>query len=93
VTKKTEEEETFIHQVISGRRILVGYGCSGNSRIIISSKSCSHVYTSCRGGSTTKFIMEGQDPTIWLPEFQGEGSDDLESICLSMRRYWKISRL
>jgi hypothetical protein len=28
------------------------------------------------GGSTTKFTMAGVDPTIRLPEFHGEGSED-----------------
>jgi hypothetical protein len=74
--------------VISGRRILVGSGSSGNSRINISSTSSSQVSTPHRGGSTKNFTMEGKDPTIRLPEFQGEGSDDLENNLFIYKKIW-----
>jgi hypothetical protein len=69
VTKTYEEEKLVNQQVISGRRIFTGRGSSGNSRRSVSSTSSSQVSTPRGGGSTTKFTMAGQDPTIRLPEF------------------------
>jgi hypothetical protein len=57
--------------VISGRRILVGRGCSGSSRRSIISSISSQVSTSHGGGSETNFTMAGVDPTIQLLEFCG----------------------
>jgi hypothetical protein len=56
-TKTSKEVETFNQQVISGRRILIGHGSSGNSNKIISSTSRNQVSRLHRGGSTTKFTM------------------------------------
>jgi hypothetical protein len=43
-----------------------------NSRNIIQG------YTICRGSIPTQFAMEGHDPTIQLPKFQGEATKELE---------------
>jgi hypothetical protein len=66
VTKTSEEEKPVNQQVISGRIIFTGCGSSSRSA---SSTSSSQVSTPCGGGSSTNFTMEGQDPTIRLPEF------------------------
>ena len=62
--------------MISCRRILVGCESNVNSSKGISLASSSQVSTPCGGGSTTNFTMVGADPTIRLPEFHGEGSED-----------------
>jgi hypothetical protein len=76
VTKTSEEEKSVNQQVISGRRIFTRRGSSGNSSRSVSSTSNIQVSTPHGGGSITKFTMARQDPTIRLPEFQGEGSED-----------------
>jgi hypothetical protein len=68
-TKTYEEEKPINQQEISGRRIFTKCGSSGNSSRSVSSTSSSQVSTLCRIGSTTNFIMAGQDQTIRLPEF------------------------
>ena len=68
-TKTYEEEKMVNQQVISGRSTFTGCGSSGNSSKSVSSTSSIQVSTPHRGGSTTNFIMAGQDPTIRLPEF------------------------
>jgi hypothetical protein len=92
-TKTSEEEETFRQQVISGRRILVGCGSSGNSSKSISSTSSSQVSTPHRGGSTTNFTMAGVDPTIRLPEFRGEGSEDPEKHLFICENIWVAKKI
>jgi hypothetical protein len=56
-----------------------------------SSGSISQVSTPCRGSSST-FRMAGHDPTIRLPEFKGEASEDPRSTCLSVKRSGKKNR-
>jgi hypothetical protein len=76
---KTYEEEKYVkQQVISDRKIFVGRGSSENSSRSVSSISSSQVSTPHGGGSTKNFTMERVDPTIRLPKFQGEGSEDPE---------------
>jgi hypothetical protein len=58
--------------VISGR-IIFGQGSNSSGSNLTSS---SQVFAPHGGGSTTKFIVAGQVPTIRLPEFHGEGSED-----------------
>jgi hypothetical protein len=72
-TKTYEEEEPFRQPKISGRRILIGQGSSGNSSGSTNSTSNSQLSTPHGGSSTTNFTMEGDDPIIWLVEFHGEG--------------------
>jgi hypothetical protein len=72
---------------------LVGCGSSGNSSRSISSTSSNQVSTPCRGGSTTNFTMEGQDPTIRLPEFWGEGSDDPEKNLFICEKIWEAKKI
>ena len=66
-TKTFEEEKSVKKQVISGRRIFIGHGSSGNSGIGISSTSIIQVSMPCKGVCKTNFTMEGQYPTIRLP--------------------------
>jgi hypothetical protein len=92
-TKTFEEEETFRQQVISGRRILVGRGSSGNLSKSISLASSSQVSTPCGGGSTTNVIMERVDPTIRLAEFRGEGSEDPEKHLFICEKIWAANQI
>jgi hypothetical protein len=50
--------------------------------------SSNQVSTPCGGGSTTRFIMARQDPTIRLPEFHGEGSEDPEKNLFICENIW-----
>jgi hypothetical protein len=93
VTKTSEEEKMVNQQVISGRRIFTGCGSSGNSRRSISSTSNNQVSTPYGGGSTTNFIMEGVDPTIRLPEFRGEGSEDPEKHLFICENIWVAKQI
>jgi hypothetical protein len=79
--------------VISGRRILVGSGSSGNSSRSISSTRNDQVSTPCEGGNTTNFIMSGHDPTIQLPGFQGEGLDDPEKNLFICDKIWETKKI
>jgi hypothetical protein len=65
----SQEEKLVNQQVISGKRIFIECGSSGNSSRSISSKCISQVSKPHEGGITTNFIMEGQYPTIMLLEF------------------------
>jgi hypothetical protein len=92
VTKTSEEERPVNQQVISGRRIFIGSESSGNSSRGVSSTSSSRVSTPHGGGSTKNFTMAGQDPTIRLLEFQGEGSNDLENHLFIYENIWEAKQ-
>jgi hypothetical protein len=92
-TKTSEEEKSVNQQVISGRRIFTGRGSSGNSSKSVSSTSSIQVSTPCRGGSTTNFTMAGQDPTIRLPEFRGDGLDDPEKHLFICEKIWEAKKI
>jgi hypothetical protein len=51
-----------------------------------SSSSTSQVSTPCKGGSSSIFRMAGHNPTIRLPEFQGEVAEDPKKnfICVKI---------
>jgi hypothetical protein len=76
--------------MISGRIIFTGCGSNGNSSRSVRSTSSSHVSTPWGSGSTEKFIMEGQYPTIRLLEFQGDGSDYPEKHLFICEKIWAI---
>jgi hypothetical protein len=89
-TNITEKEKAVNQQVISGRRFFSG---RGSSRKSVSSTSSSQVYTPRGGGSSTNFTMAGQYPTIKLPEFRGDGSDDLEKKLFICEKLWEIKQI
>jgi hypothetical protein len=86
MTNTTEEEKVVNQKMISGRIIFIGCGSSSISE---SSTSNIQVYTLCGGGSSKSFTMAGQDPTLRLPEFRGDGSDDLEKHLLICENIWE----
>jgi hypothetical protein len=57
-----------------------------------SSGSISQVSTPC-GGSSSTFIMVGHDPTIRLPGFQGEATEDLEKHLLICAKIWEAKQI
>jgi hypothetical protein len=79
--------------VISGRIIFTGRGSSGNSSKIASSTSSIQVSTLRGGGSKTKFTMAGQDSTIRLPKFQGDGSNDLKNDFFIYEKIWAAKKI
>jgi hypothetical protein len=91
-TKTSERKEDFRQPTITSRRCPIGQGTSGNSSGSMSSGSSSQLYTS-RGGSTTNFTMPGADPTIWLPEFHGEGSEDPTKNLFIFENIWEAKHV
>lgn len=77
----------------SGRRIFIGCGSSGSSSRRSSSTRNNQVYTSHRGVSSTSFTMAGVDPTIRLPEFRGEGSEDPEKHLFICENIWEAKKV
>jgi hypothetical protein len=71
--------------VISGRRSFSGHGSSSISAILASRIQVS---TSHGGGSLDNFTMERKYPTIRLPEFRGDGSDDREKNMFICEKIW-----
>jgi hypothetical protein len=88
VTKTTEEEKPIKQQVISGRRIFIVHVSSGSSSKSISVASSSQVSTPRGGCSSTNFIISGHDPTIRLPKFRGEGSEDPKKNLFICENIW-----
>jgi len=68
-------KEAFRQPTIIGIRSPIGKGASVNSSGSRGSGRSSQLPTPCRG-SNTNFTMVGEDPTIRLLEFHGEGSED-----------------
>jgi hypothetical protein len=52
----------------------------------------SQLYTP-RGGSSSKFMMEGYDPTIMLPEFKGKASEDLKKNLFICKKIWEAKHI
>jgi hypothetical protein len=92
-TKTSEEEKPVNQQVISGRMIFTGCGSTRNSSRSVSSSSSSQLSTSHEGGSITNFTMEGQDPTIRLPEFRGEESEDPKKHLFICEKIWATKQI
>jgi hypothetical protein len=92
-TKTSKEEEPFRQKVISGRRILVGRGSIGSSSKNKSSSSSIQVSTLPIADSAVNFTMEGVYPTIRLPDFQGEGSEDPEMHMFICEKIWVAKKI
>jgi hypothetical protein len=90
VTNTTEEEKEINQQVISGSIIFSGRGSSSRSASLASR---SQVSTLCGSGSSTNFTMGGQDPTIRLPYFRGDGSDDLIKNLFIYENMWETNQI
>jgi hypothetical protein len=58
-----------------------------------SSSNISQVSTMRRGGSSSVFRMAGHDPTIKLPEFQGEAAEDLENHLFICAKIWESKQI
>jgi hypothetical protein len=57
-----------------------------------SSGSISQVFTPCEGSSST-FKMERHDPTIRLPQFKGEVSEDPENHLFICENIWEVKQI
>jgi hypothetical protein len=91
--KTSNEEKQVNQQLISGKRIFAGNGSSGSSRRSISTPSSIQVSTSRESGTTKNFTMVGQDHIIRLPEFHGEGSEDLEKHLFICENIWEAKKV
>jgi hypothetical protein len=58
-----------------------------------SSGNTSQVSTSCRGGSSSIFKMAGHDPTIRLPKFWGEATEDPEKHLFIFENIWEAKKI
>ena len=58
-----------------------------------SSRISSQVPTSLKCHSSSPFKMVGQDPTIRLPEFKGEASEDPEKNFLIREKTWEENQI
>jgi hypothetical protein len=54
--------------------------------------STSQLYTPC-GGSSSAFRMAGNDPTIRLPEFKGEASEDTKKHLFICEKIWEEKQI
>jgi hypothetical protein len=88
-TKTNEGRKMVNQQVISGRSIFTGRGSNGISSKSLSSTHSSQVSTPRRGGSSINFTMARLDPTIRLPEFRGEGSEDPHKNLFICENIWE----
>jgi hypothetical protein len=46
-----------------------------------------------RGGNSSAFRMAGHDPTIRLPEFKGEASEDSEKHLFICEKIWEVKQI
>jgi hypothetical protein len=76
-----------------GRRNIAGstytYGTTTGGA---SSGSNSQIFT-LRGGTSSKFKMVGHDPTIRLPEFKGEASEDPKKHLFIYENIWEEKQI
>jgi hypothetical protein len=76
-----------------GRRNMVGStSTQGKKTGGASSGSISQVSTPCVG-SSSKFRMAGLDPTIRLPKFKGEASEDTEKHLFIYENIWEVKQI
>jgi hypothetical protein len=80
-------------QLNFGRRKTTGStSTQGKTTGGASSGSISQVSTPC-GGSSSTFRMAGHDPTIRLPEFKGEASEDPEKHLFICEKIWEVKHI
>jgi hypothetical protein len=91
-TNTPERTPTFRQLNFSGRRETRQGSNQGKSTGGESSGSNSQLSTPHGGSSSTQFKMAGQDPTIRLPEFQGEASKDPEKNLFIYEKIWEENR-
>jgi hypothetical protein len=93
VTNTPEGTQDF-RQPIFSRRGAAGQGSNrGKPTGGTSSGSNSQLSTPCRGSSSTRFKMAGVDPTIRLPEFCGEASEDPEKHLFICENIWEEKKV
>jgi hypothetical protein len=80
-------QPNFRRRKTSGSKSTQGTTTGGTS-----SRSIIQVSTSCRGSSST-FRMAGHDPTIRLPEFKAEASEDPEKHFFICEKIWEAKQI
>jgi hypothetical protein len=86
----TPEGTQDFRQPIFSRRGEAGQGSNrGKPTGGTSSGSNNQLSTLREGSSSTRFKMVGVDPTIILPEFCGEASEDLEKHLFIYENIWE----
>jgi hypothetical protein len=93
VTNTPKRTPSFKEPNFSGRR-KIGQGSNqGKSIGVASSRSNSQLSTLCGGSISTQFRMVGQDPTIRLPEFWGEASEDPDKNLFISEKIWEVKHI
>jgi hypothetical protein len=82
----------FRQLIFRGRKTSGSTFSQGETTGGASSGSGSQVSTPC-GGSSSSVRMEGHDPTIKLPEFKGEASEDPEKHLFICEKIWKEKQI
>jgi hypothetical protein len=93
VTNTLERTPTFRQPNFSGKIITWHTYNQGETTGEASSISNNHISTPHKGSSLTKFKMAGHDPTIILPEFQGEASKDPEKHLFIYEKIWEAKQI
>jgi hypothetical protein len=91
-TNTTKRTPSF-RQPDFGRRMTIGRtSTQGTTTRGASSGNTSQVSTPHEGNSST-FRMAGHDPTIRLPEFKGEASEDPEKYLFICEKIWEAKQI
>jgi hypothetical protein len=90
----TLEGTQDFRQPIFNRRGVAGQGSNrGKSNVGTSSRSTNQLSKLHGGSSSTRFKMAGVDPTIILPEFRGEDSEDHEKNLFIFENIWEAKKI
>jgi hypothetical protein len=92
-TNTPERTPPFIQPNFNGRkktRSAPNQGAATGGDI---SRSSSQVSTLCRGHSSSPLKMTGHDPTIRLPEFKGEASNDPKKHLFICEKIWEAKKI
>jgi hypothetical protein len=88
-----KEHHQFRQPNFSGRKTTGSAPNQGATTGGDSSGNSSQVSTPCGGCSSSSFKMEGHDPTIRLPEFKGEASEDPKKHLFIYENIWEEKKI
>jgi hypothetical protein len=92
-TSTLERKPPFRKPNFSGRKTVGNTSKQGAATGGASSGSNSQVSAPRRGSSSTQFNMAGHDPTIKLPEFRGEASEDPKKNLFIYENIWEAKNI
>jgi hypothetical protein len=92
-TNTPERTPPFRQPNFSGRKTTRSTSKQGETTGGASSGSSSQISTPRGGSSSSQFNMAGHDPTIRLPEFRGEASEDPEKHLFICEKIWEAKQI